>query len=241
MQGVVMLDIFGTVTLPVGTLLFYVFLFIQLPTAQLKTSADYVPLIVVLLLLFLPAVLVLVNTRKPIYVGWMMFYLLALPVWNIVMPLYAYWNFDDFKWGETRKTEGADGDHSASEGTFDPSQIKLMRWVEYEAAFYKSIRKRRAQQARDGQESKSNVDDISVQKHREQPRDNRQESVTNGNAGRPSSGYSRPTSPTKRSISAKNSSSAQDYDLPTLPPRKAKLKPSNNNHEPSQNSSSKME
>jgi chitin synthase len=61
-------------------------------------------------------------------------YLLALPVWNFVLPVYSFWHFDDFSWGETRKVEGeAKGDdHSKAEGQFDSSKIPLKRWDEYE-------------------------------------------------------------------------------------------------------------
>jgi chitin synthase len=36
----------------------------------------------------------------------MLIYLFALPVWNFLLPLYAFWHFDDFSWGETRYVEG---------------------------------------------------------------------------------------------------------------------------------------
>ena len=36
----------------------------------------------------------------------MLIYLLALPIWNFVLPAYAFWHFDDFSWGETRLVEG---------------------------------------------------------------------------------------------------------------------------------------
>ena len=47
-------------------------------------------------------ILILITTRKVVYVAWMLIYLLALPVWNLILPVYAFWHFDDFSWGETR-------------------------------------------------------------------------------------------------------------------------------------------
>lgn len=33
-------------------------------------------------------------------------YILALPIWNFILPIYSFWHFDDFSWGETRKVNG---------------------------------------------------------------------------------------------------------------------------------------
>ena len=75
----------------------------------------------------LPGVLIIITTRKLIYVAWMFIYLLALPIWNFVLPVYAFWHFDDFTWGETRKVEGEGGqkDHSGRDGKFDPASVPL--------------------------------------------------------------------------------------------------------------------
>ncbi|KAG8713894.1 Chitin synthase, class 3, partial [Ceratobasidium sp. 423] len=40
------------------------------------------------------------------YRGWMLIYLLSLPIWNSVLPVYAFWHFDDFSWGQTRMVAG---------------------------------------------------------------------------------------------------------------------------------------
>lgn len=66
-----------------------------------------------------------------------MIYLCSLPIWNGVLPLYAYWKFDDFSWGDTRKAEGEDtkkkgGGHGEVEGEFDSSRITMKRWVDFE-------------------------------------------------------------------------------------------------------------
>jgi hypothetical protein len=59
--------------------------------------------------------------------------LLSLPLWNFVLPVYAFWHFDDFTWGETRKVQGEGKEvHGTNEGTFDSSQIEMRRWSEFE-------------------------------------------------------------------------------------------------------------
>jgi chitin synthase len=37
----------------------------------------------------------------------MFIYLAALPIWNFILPVYAFWHFDDFSWGETRYDDQA--------------------------------------------------------------------------------------------------------------------------------------
>jgi chitin synthase len=67
-----------------------------------KNFEQAIPLMMLVAVLGLPAVLIVITTRKVVYVFWMLIYLLALPIWNFVLPLYAFWHFDDFSWGETR-------------------------------------------------------------------------------------------------------------------------------------------
>ncbi|CAG8497369.1 6235_t:CDS:2, partial [Scutellospora calospora] len=130
MQFVIFMELVGTVVLPAAisfTMYLVVISFFQKP-------APIVPLLLLAAVLGLPAILILVTTRKVIYVGWMMIYLLSLPIWNFVLPSYAFWHFDDFSWGKTRLVKGEEGgrDHSRKEGEFDSSHITMRRWAEWE-------------------------------------------------------------------------------------------------------------
>lgn len=65
----------------------------------------------------------------------MFIYLLSLPIWNFVLPTYAFWKFDDFSWGDTRKTAGEGSGKKSGhehEGEFDSSKITMKRWAEFE-------------------------------------------------------------------------------------------------------------
>jgi len=64
----------------------------------------------------------------------MFIYLASLPIWNFVLPTYAFWKFDDFSWGETRKTAGEKTKKAGLEyeGEFDSSKITMKRWAEFE-------------------------------------------------------------------------------------------------------------
>jgi chitin synthase len=81
----------------------------------------------------------------------MLIYLLSLPIWNFVLPTYAYWKFDDFSWGETRKTAGEKTKKAGIEyeGEFDSTKITMKRWGEFE----KERRMRDAPKAWEGQSS----------------------------------------------------------------------------------------
>ena len=93
-----------------------------------------IPLILLALILGLPAVLIIVTAHSWSYVLWMLIYLLSLPVWNFILPTYAFWKFDDFSWGETRKTAGEKTKKAGIEyvGEFDSSKITMKRWAEFE-------------------------------------------------------------------------------------------------------------
>lgn len=62
-----------------------------------------------------------------------MIYLISLPIWNFVLPSYAFWHFDDFSWGQTRKVSGdKKGGHGDKEGVFDSTHIVMKKWSEFE-------------------------------------------------------------------------------------------------------------
>lgn len=86
------------------------------------------------LILGLPGALVIITAHSWTYVVWMLIYLVSLPIWNFVLPTYAFWKFDDFSWGDTRKTAGETkkSGHGEQEGEFDSSQITMKRWAEFE-------------------------------------------------------------------------------------------------------------
>jgi cellulose synthase/poly-beta-1,6-N-acetylglucosamine synthase-like glycosyltransferase len=101
MQFVVFMDLLGTVVLPVAISLTYA-LVASMVLDPPNTFEKAIPLMLLLAVIGLPAVLILITTRKVVYVFWMFIYLAALPIWNFVLPVYSFWHFDDFSWGETR-------------------------------------------------------------------------------------------------------------------------------------------
>ncbi|KAG1474960.1 hypothetical protein G6F56_000026 [Rhizopus delemar] len=129
MQFVVFMELIGTVVLP-AAILFTIYLIIA---AFIIKPVPIIPLMLLAAVLGLPAVLISLTTRKMVYIGWMCVYLLSLPIWNFVLPAYAYWHFDDFSWGQTRVIEGTEinEDHSKRNGDFDSTGIVMKRFDEW--------------------------------------------------------------------------------------------------------------
>ncbi|KAJ1743123.1 Chitin synthase, class 3 [Coemansia sp. RSA 1821] len=131
MQFLIFMDLVGTLALP-AAIVFTLYIII---ISTFTRPVPWLPLSLLAVILGLPAVLIGLTSRKLVYIGWMLIYLLSLPVWNFVLPTYAYWHFDDFSWGQTRMVhgEGKDKGHGGKDGEFDSTQIVMKRWCDFEA------------------------------------------------------------------------------------------------------------
>ena len=123
MQFIIICELFGTLTLPAAI----IFTFVLILSSILYEPA-WIPIIMLFCILGLPAVLILLTTFKIEYVYWCIIYIFALPIWNFFLPVYAFWRFDDFSWGDTRKVEGEAV--KELEGEFDSSKIKFIDYTE---------------------------------------------------------------------------------------------------------------
>ncbi|KAF2847871.1 glycosyltransferase family 2 protein [Plenodomus tracheiphilus IPT5] len=135
MQFVVFIELMGTLVLPAAIAFTFYLIAISIKAAVLHTAAPVIPLVLLALILGLPAVLIVITAHRWSYVAWMFVYLLSLPIWNFVLPTYAFWKFDDFSWGDTRKTAGEKTKKAGLEyeGEFDSSKITMRRWHDFEA------------------------------------------------------------------------------------------------------------
>ncbi|KAI8838520.1 chitin synthase [Chytriomyces cf. hyalinus JEL632] len=138
MQFVVLLELIGTVVLP-AAISFTIFLLVQ---TAVTGQVQLIPMLLLLFILGLPGILIVLTSRKMAYIVWMAVYMLSLPIWNFVLPVYAFWHFDDFSWGQTRRVDGEtrgggekDGGHGndghSREQSFDPSRVELKTWEEW--------------------------------------------------------------------------------------------------------------
>ncbi|KAJ9495087.1 Chitin synthase, class 3 [Exophiala xenobiotica] len=136
MQFVVFIELIGTLVLP-AAIAFTVYLII---ISIVRKPVPVIPLVLLGLILGLPAILIVLTAHRWSYILWMLIYLCSLPIWNFVLPIYSYWKFDDFSWGDTRKTAGEKTKKAGLEyeGEFDSTKITMKRWADFE-------RERRAQ------------------------------------------------------------------------------------------------
>lgn len=130
MQFVVFMELVGTLVLPAAIAFTGVLI-----ASTFLSDPQWIPLFLLGAILGLPALLILFTTRKLMDVVWFVIYLVALPIWNFLLPVYAFWHFDDFSWGQTRKLTGSQSsmDHEMSEGKFDNTAVQMRRWQEWEA------------------------------------------------------------------------------------------------------------
>ncbi|CEG75836.1 Putative Chitin synthase [Rhizopus microsporus] len=131
MRFVVLLDLISTAVMP--ALLGYLGYLIY----TLATWEGSVPIISIATIAGtygLQALLFIIKGRWE-FIMWMIVSLFAMPVFSFYIPIYSYWHFDDFSWGNTRIVVGEKGKKvavTADEGTFDPKSIPTMKWSEYE-------------------------------------------------------------------------------------------------------------
>ncbi|KAL5035310.1 hypothetical protein BDV3_005263 [Batrachochytrium dendrobatidis] len=131
MRFVVFLDLFATFLQP-SALIYIVYL---IYAACTNTSGSFPTIsLIMLATIYGLQMIIFILKREWQHVGWMIIYLLAMPVFGFYVPLYAFWHFDDFSWGNTRMVVGDNGKstaYAADAGeTFDPSLIPLQRWDE---------------------------------------------------------------------------------------------------------------
>ncbi|KAI7848488.1 chitin synthase-domain-containing protein [Circinella umbellata] len=135
MRFVVMLDLVSTLVQPaiVGYLIYLIY--------SLATSTSTIPIMSIITIAGvygLQAIIFIVH-RKWEHIMWMIVSIFAIPVFSFLIPIYSYWHFDDFSWGNTRIVMGEKGQKkkvAADEGKFDPKSIPMMTWDEYEEGLF---------------------------------------------------------------------------------------------------------
>ncbi|KFY94563.1 hypothetical protein V498_03862 [Pseudogymnoascus sp. VKM F-4517 (FW-2822)] len=133
MRFVVFIDLFGTVILP-ATCVYLIYL---ITTVSLgKSQFPLISIIMIAAVYGLQAIIFILK-RQWQHVGWMIIYILAFPIYSFVLPVYSFWNQDNFTWGSTRIVIGESGDKrvvAIDDDGFDPRSIPLQRWDDYAAA-----------------------------------------------------------------------------------------------------------
>ncbi|KAG0229955.1 hypothetical protein BGW42_001283 [Actinomortierella wolfii] len=132
MRFIVLIDLFATLIMPVTVVYIgYLIYTIAVRHQEIPTLA----LILMGAVYGLQAIIFILR-RKWEHIGWMIVYILAIPMFSFYLPLYSFWHFDDFSWGNTRIVVGDKGRKiavAAEEGQkFDPKTIPQRKWSDYE-------------------------------------------------------------------------------------------------------------
>ncbi|ORX43542.1 hypothetical protein DM01DRAFT_240945, partial [Hesseltinella vesiculosa] len=133
MRFIVMLDLLSTLVMPA------VVCYLGYLVYQLCTSSSQVPLMSILTLggVYGLQAILFIARRKWEHIGWMVVYILAIPVFSFLIPIYAFWHFDDFSWGNTRqihefnkKTKEVPAENIHQQAA--AFNIPMMHWIEDE-------------------------------------------------------------------------------------------------------------
>ena len=133
MRFVVFIDLCGTIILPATC----VYLGYLIYTVATHTGQFPIISISMLAAVYGLQALIFILKRQWQHVGWMIIYIIAFPVYSFVLPIYSFWNQDNFSWGNTRVVIGETGKKQvvAVDGNlFDPRSIPLQRWDDYALA-----------------------------------------------------------------------------------------------------------
>lgn len=133
MRFVVFIDLFGTLILP-ATCVYLGYLIYKVASHQ-----GQFPLISIVMIAAVYGLqaLVFIIRRQWQHVGWMIIYIIAYPIYSFVLPIYSFWNQDNFSWGNTRIVIGEKGNKqiiAMEDDGFDPRSIPLQRWDDYALA-----------------------------------------------------------------------------------------------------------
>ncbi|KAJ5616719.1 hypothetical protein N7537_001833 [Penicillium hordei] len=136
MRFIVLIDLLMTVIQPV-TVAYIAYLIYWC-----VTQPDVLPITSFILLgvIYGLQALIFLVRRKWEMIGWMLIYLLAIPIFSLALPLYSFWHMDDFSWGNTRVITGEKGRKVviSDEGKFDPDSIPKKIWEDYQAELWES-------------------------------------------------------------------------------------------------------
>ncbi|ODH45671.1 hypothetical protein GX48_08249 [Paracoccidioides brasiliensis] len=133
MRFIVFIDLFGTIILP-ATCAYLVYIIYLAATN--KGQFPIISIAIIAGVYGLQAVIFIVK-RQWQHIGWMIIYIMAFPIYSFILPLYSFWNQDNFTWGNTRIVLGEKGDKrviAVEDEAFDPRSIPLQRWDDYALA-----------------------------------------------------------------------------------------------------------
>ncbi|KXJ92355.1 chitin synthase 6 [Microdochium bolleyi] len=136
MRFIVFVDLLSTVVQPI-TMVYITYLLVLVGT---QSTIIPITAFVMLAAIYGLQAIIFILRRKWEMIGWMILYILAIPVFSFALPLYSFWHMDDFNWGNTRVIAGESGKKVVitDEGKFDPASIPRKKWEEYQAELWEA-------------------------------------------------------------------------------------------------------
>lgn len=133
MRFVVFVDLCGTIILPATCAYLGYLIYV------IATKSGPFPMISVIMLAAVYGLqaLIFILKRQWQHIGWMIIYIIAFPIYSFILPIYSFWNQDNFSWGNTRIVIGEKGNKqvvAVDDEGFDPRSIPLQRWDDYALA-----------------------------------------------------------------------------------------------------------
>jgi chitin synthase len=136
MRFVVFIDLISTIVQPV-TVAYIVYLIYMC-----VSNPSTIPITAFILLgaIYGLQAVIFILRRKWEMIGWMILYILAIPIFSLALPLYSFWHMDDFSWGNTRIVTGEKGRKVVitDEGKFDPASIPKKKWEDYQVELWEA-------------------------------------------------------------------------------------------------------
>ncbi|KAJ3320361.1 hypothetical protein HDU76_000320 [Blyttiomyces sp. JEL0837] len=131
MRFVVFIDLFATLVQPAA--LVYIGYLVYISVTDQATTFPLISIIMICAIYGFQIIIFLLK-REWQHIGWMIIYLFAIPFFGFFIPLYAFWHFDDFSWGNTRLVveDGQKKEIAVDPEPFNPSDIPLKKWADYE-------------------------------------------------------------------------------------------------------------
>ncbi|ORY46363.1 hypothetical protein BCR33DRAFT_715478 [Rhizoclosmatium globosum] len=126
MRVVVFIDLFSTLAQPSALVYFGYLIY-----SSISDESHGAPLFSLIMIAAIYGVQLVIFMLKGEFqhLGWMVLYLLAIPIYSFYLPIYSFWHFDDFSWGNTRIVVDESGArvYEYAEENFDPSMIPLKK------------------------------------------------------------------------------------------------------------------
>mmetsp|Transcript_3450 Transcript_3450/g.5301 ORF Transcript_3450/g.5301 Transcript_3450/m.5301 type:complete len:993 (+) Transcript_3450:371-3349(+) len=100
MNAVVMLDILATMVLPSGVIYAIGYAYVAIQDQQ---GMSLISVLMFGVLIGVQTLIFLMRSRLDYLLWFVIYLLLGIPVFYVILPIYSFWNMDDFSWGTTRQ------------------------------------------------------------------------------------------------------------------------------------------